>query len=139
MSIISSICRFGAALAELLLLRARRKPARDAEQTATDAREAVARHDEEAVNAAIEDARLRRAARRRSGFCALEILAVIVILAQALAFGCVRVRTRTLVIPADRHTVHLVHEGVEGWFVPDATMADLVESYVLDSQNPKGE
>lgn len=137
MRIVSSICRFGAALAELLLLRARRKPARDAEQAATDAREAVARHDEEAVNAAIEDARLRRAA-RKSGACACIVLVVLLIVL-ATAFGCVRVRTRTLVIPADRHTVHIVHEGVEGWFVPDATMADLVESYVLDSPNPKGE
>lgn len=139
MRLVSSICRFCACLADLLLLRAKRKPAAEAQAAATDAREAVARHDEDAVNTAIENARLRRAARRRSGFCALEIVAAILILALCLAFGCVRVRTRTLVIPADRHTVHIVHEGVEGWFVPDAAMADLVESYVLDSQNPKGE
>ena len=139
MRLVSAICRLGAAIAELFLLRSKRKPSAEAEQAATDAREAVAHHDEDAVNAAIEDARLRRAARRRSGFCVLEILVAILILALCLAFGCVRVRTRTLVIPADRHTVHIVHEGVEGWFVPDATMADLVESYVLDSQTPKGE
>ena len=139
MRLVSAICRLGAAIAELFLLRSKRKPSAEAEQAADDAREAVARHDEDDVNAAIEDARLRRAARRRSGFCVLEILVAILILALCLAFGCVRVRTRTLVIPADRHTVHIVHEGVEGWFVPDATMADLVESYVLDSQTPKGE
>jgi hypothetical protein len=133
------LIRLGACLAELFLLRAKRKPAADAQAAATDAREAVARHDEDAVNTAIENARLRRAARRRSGFCAIEIVAAILILALCLAFGCVRTRTRTLVIPADRHVVHIVHEGVEGWFVPDATMADLVESYVLDSPNPKGE
>ena len=136
MRIVSSICRFGAALAELFLLRSRRKPSVEAEKAARDAREAVARHDEAAVNDAIENARLRRAA-RRSGFCAIEILVAILLLALCLAFGCVR--TRTLVIPADRHTVHIVHEGVEGWFVPDATMADLVESYVLDSHKPQGE
>lgn len=136
MRLVSSICRFCACLAELFLLRAKRKPAADAQAAAADAREAVARHDEDAVNTAIENARLRRAARRRSGFCALEIVAAILILALCLVFGC---RTRTLVIPADRHVVHIVHEGVEGWLVPDATMADLVESYVLDSQKPKGE
>lgn len=137
MRIVSSICRLGAAIAELFLLRAKRKPAADVQAAAADAREAVARHDEEAVNTAIENARLRRAARRRSGFFAIEIVAAILLLAFCLAFGCVR--TRTLVIPADRHVVHIVHEGVEGWFVPDATMADLVESYVLDSPNPKGD
>lgn len=131
------LVRLAACLAELFLLRARRKPAADAQAAAADAREAVARHDEEAVNAAIENARLRRAA-RKSGACACVVLAVLLLIL-ATAFGCVRVRTRTLVIPADRHTVHIVHEGVEGWFVPDATMADLVESYVLDSQKPKGE
>lgn len=138
MRIVSSICRLGAVLAELFLLRAKRKPAAEAQAAASDAREAVVRHDEAAVNAAIEDARLRRAARRRSGFCVLEIVLAILILALALTFGCVRTRTRTLVIPADRHTVHIVHDGVEGWFVPDATMADLVESYVLDSK-PQGD
>ena len=137
MRLVSAICRFGAALAELLLLRARRKPAADAEAAAANAREAVARHDEAAVNASIEDARLRRAA-RKSGACACIVLGIL-LLVLATAFGCVRVRTRTLVIPADRQTVHIVHEGVEGWFVPDATMADRVESYVLDSQKPKGE
>lgn len=137
MRLVSSICRFCACLAELFLLRAKRKPAADAQAAAADAREAVARHDEDAVNSAIENARLRRAA-RKSGACACVVLAILLLIL-ATAFGCVRVRTRTLVIPADRHTVHIVHEGVEGWFVPDATMADLVESYVLDSQKPKGE
>ena len=137
MRLVSSICRFCACLAELLLLRAKRKPAADAQAAAAEAREAVARHDEDAVNSAIENARLRRAA-RKSGACACVVLAILLLIL-ATAFGCVRVRTRTLVIPADRHTVHIVHEGVEGWFVPDATMADLVESCVLDSQNPKGE
>lgn len=132
------LIRLGACLAELFLLRAKRKPVADAQAAATDAREAVARHDEDAVNTAIENARLRRAARRRSGFCTLEIVAAILILALCLAFGCVRTRTRTLVIPADRHVVHIVHEGVEGWLVPDATMADMLESYVLDPK-PQGE
>lgn len=131
------LVRLAACLAELFLLRAKRKPAADADAAAADVREAVARHDEEAVNTAIENARLRRAA-RKSGCCACLVLAFLLLVLLA-AFGCVRVRTRTLVIPADRNTCHIVHEGVEGWFVPDATMADIVESYVLDSQKPKGE
>lgn len=133
MRIVASICRLGAALAELLLLRARRKPAADAQAAAADAREAVARHDEDAVNTAIENARLRRAA-RKSGACACVVLAILLIVL-ATAFGCVR--TRTLVIPADRHVTLIVHEGVQGWFVPDATMADLVEADIIEShRNP---
>lgn len=138
MRIVSSICRFGAALAELLLLRARRKPARDAATAETEARAAVARHDEDAVNAAIEDGRLRRTA-RRSGFCVLEIIVAIFILALCFAFGCVR--TRTLVIPADRRVIYVDEGDLHGWLVPDATMADLVGEHVSSSilEQNKGE
>lgn len=135
MRFLIAIARAIAGISALLLLWARRKPSTAAEQAAADAREAVARHDEAAVNSAIESARLRREA-RKSGSVTIPILPIIlavILLLLATVFGCVRVRTRTLVIPADRKTVHIVHDGIPGWFVPDATMADIVESYVLDS------
>ena len=125
--IISAICRFGAALSELLLLRAKRKPKAEAENAVREAREAVGKHDVAAVNRIIEESRLKR-----GGAAEVSVVALLAVLCLGMAIvsGCVR----TMIIPADREVAEVEIEGVHYWLVPDATYSDIMEGYVRDSR-----
>lgn len=129
MKALSAVLRFAAAVAELLLLKRRAQPVEERRK----AREAVAAGDADAVNAALEEARLRR----KKGSCLVELLFALALVAVACAFGCVR--TRVIAIDGAR-TVERMEKAdgrTPGWFVPDATMADMVEATVRLGQEER--
>lgn len=120
---LGAVLRLAAAVAELLLLKRRAKPAEERRK----ARAAVAEGDADGVNAAIEEARLRR-----KGCACVRVLAAVA-LCGLLAAACVR--TRVIAIDGGRTVERMEKaDGTPGWFVPDATMADLVEAYVRTGQ-----
>lgn len=124
--IISAICRLGAALAELFLLK-RKKDEREApSKAAQEIRQAIAEGDQEAVNLKLEEARLKR----QHGSILVCVLAAVLLVAACLLFGCVR--TRLYVTSADRECVPMEVDGRKGWWVPEAMFADLSEAYVRE-------
>lgn len=102
-----------------------------------EARNSVAEGDEETLNRIIEDKRLGNSAKNAGYANPIElffVFAFFVILGSIFALsGCIT-RTKTIVVPADRQVVRMEMDNVKGWFVPDATMADLMETYVKTQQ-----
>ena len=124
---LSSVSRAGAAISELLLLKSKRKPAEEARairqkarDAAQDAREAVARHDEDEVNRIIQRAEDRR------GACLVAVPMALAVVALSVLLGCVRVQEKLVVVPADRKVAYMEVEGRPGWWVPDVTMGMLL-------------
>lgn len=122
----SALLRLAAAVAELLLLKRRAEPAEERRK----ARESVAAGDADAVNAALEKARLRR-----KGCARVRVLAAVAALALAALLAGACVRDRVFVVDGARAVERMVKEdGTPGWFVPDPTMADMVEATVRFGQ-----
>jgi len=95
-----------------------------------EARKSVVEGDEDTLNQIIEDRRMADL-QNKQGFARTSILACMMILCSFfLMSGCITSR-KTVVIPSDRKVSRIELDGVSGWFVPDATMADLIESYVV--------
>ena len=125
--IITAICRFGAALAELLLLKKRKEEREAPEKAAQEIRQAIAEKDQQGVNLRLEQARLKRT----HGSVLVCVLAAVLLLGVCLAFGCVR--TKLYVTPKDRECVPMEVDGMPGWWVPEAMFTDLAEAYVRES------
>ena len=127
MNIVSNVSRAVGAVADLVMFWQKRKPKVEAEKAAMTAREAVAKHDVDAVNRIVEESRLKR------GGCAeVPAVALLAVLCVSLAVvsGCVR----TMVIPADREVAEVTIEGTHYWLVPDATWADALEALARESR-----
>lgn len=101
--------------------------------TINDARKAVASGDEGNLNKIIEETRQKRIANEKTGSASVLLLAVLLVVA-FLCAGCI---TKTVVVPADRYVARMEMNDISGWFVPDATMADLMENYVRVKQLEK--
>ena len=130
---LAPILRLLSVLLEFLLLRARTKTVREARRAADRCREASAKGDAATLNREIEDARLDGASKK--GAARPVLLAVLLLLAGGILLLPACTKT-TLVIPADREIVSMERDGIPGFFVPRAVMAELSESYVL--HNKKG-
>ena len=126
---LAALLRLAAAALELLLMKRRAKAKAAPIEAVRNARNAVAAGDANAVNAAIEEARMKH----RSGACRTGALAAMALCA-LLPVACIR--TRVVTVSADRTVVRTTDEnGVAGWFVPDATFADLLENYVENAES----
>lgn len=95
-----------------------------------EARKSVAEGDADTLNRIIENRRQRKSASEAGNADLFLVFALMAFLCFIFATaGCIT-RERTIVVPADRLAVRTEMDGVKGWFVPDATMADLMETYV---------
>lgn len=126
--IITAICRFGAAIAELLLLKRRRDELEAPAKAAQEIRQAIAEGNQEAVNTKLEQARLKR----QHGAVLVWILLAVLLLAICLAFGCIR--TKLYVTSADRESVPMEVDGQKGWWVPETRFMELSEAYVRECE-----
>lgn len=127
MGIISNVSRAVGAVADLVLFWQKKKPKVEAQKAAMTAREAVAKHDVEAVNRIVEESRLKR-----GGAVEVNAVALLAVMCASMAIvaGCVR----TMVIPADREVADVTIEGVHYWLVPDATWADALEAMAREAR-----
>jgi hypothetical protein len=103
-----------------------------------EARKGVAEGDEETINRLIEEKRQQKSVSESGHIECFVLFSMMLILGSIFALsGCIT-RTKTIVVPADRQVVRMEMGNVKGWFVPDATMADLMETYVKTqkTENP---
>jgi len=77
-----------------------------------------------------QEKRLKQAGAILQSVC-LVLSIVGLFLIAAVSGGCI---TKTVVVPADRQVVRMELDSIEGWFVPDALMADFMESYIRTRQ-----
>lgn len=128
MKLITAICRLGAALCDLLLLKKRKDEREAPAKAAQEIRQAIAEGDQEAVNIKLEQARLKRL----NGSILLGVILALLMLAVCLAFGCVR--TKLYVTSKDRESVPMEVDGQKGWWVPEIRFMELSEAYVRESE-----
>jgi hypothetical protein len=115
-AVVMGLIRLGAGVFEYMNQPARRRAAA-AKAIEKEAAERRAREqaDEQAVREGDKDHVNGR----------LSDLLPLVVAGALLASGCA---TRTVYVPADREVVPIEHDGRAGWFVPNATLNDLLQA-----------
>jgi hypothetical protein len=134
--IVGAIVRIASSVLELLTLKERKKARQERKdeaeapvQAAEDIRHAVAEGDENKVNQMLEESRLHRT---HGGKAVSVLLAALALAGSVFMYGCV-IQRKPLVLSADRAVVTMELNGVSGWFVPEATFADMSAAYVAEN------
>lgn len=130
------LLRLGAGIIELINWRKRRQhreELRKPQQEAEEAVEEVRTGDEAAVNARLQDIMRPRCGGGTTGAVDWRVPVALAVVALALSFGCVRIKTKVVRVPANQHVVHLVVEGQDGYFVPTDMMEAMMYRLTLYS------
>lgn len=111
--------------------RKRREELKKPQQEAEEAVEEVRRNDEDAVNERLQHIFRPRGGGEPPGFADWRVPVALAIVALAFLFGCVRVKTKVVRVPANQCVVHLSVDGQDGYFVPTDMMEAIMYRLTL--------
>lgn len=126
MSIVDMLSNGCAAVAAFFNWKSLPERRRKAAETALAKEEAKKASGDGAVTDAVYQGRKDEVNRKIGNVLRVVVLASLCGLGGCVAGGCARAVTRY--VPADRAVIPETREGVSGWFVPNATMDDLLKA-----------